>query len=85
MEAGVLNFVTFLRIIMRYAVPDTIKLGPRDRGVLLYIYIYCAVLKRLTTPSDFRIPLPSFYLFSYKNTENNIKMDLEEVGCVCME
>jgi hypothetical protein len=25
----------------------------------IYIYIYCALLKRLTTPSDFHIPLPS--------------------------
>ena len=28
-------------------------------------YIYCAVLKRLTTPSDFRIPLPSIVPFAH--------------------
>ena len=27
----------------------------------------------------------SFYLFNYKNTEYNIKMDLNEVGCGCMD
>ena len=27
----------------------------------MYIYIYGAVLKRLTTPSDFHIPLLSIY------------------------
>jgi hypothetical protein len=32
-----------------------IKNGER----LSYIYIYCAVLKRLTTPSDIHITLPS--------------------------
>ena len=27
--------------------------------IYIYIYIYSAVLKRLATPSDFHIPLPS--------------------------
>jgi hypothetical protein len=29
------------------------------------IYVYCAVLKRLTTPSDFYIPLPSIVPFAH--------------------
>jgi hypothetical protein len=28
------------------------------------VYIYSAVLKRLTTPSDFQIPLPSIVPFA---------------------
>ena len=30
-----------------------------------FVYIYCAVLKRLTTPSDFHIPLPSIVPFAH--------------------
>jgi hypothetical protein len=58
MKVGVLNVVIFFKIITRYAVPNTIKLGPRDRGV---------------------------YLFSYKNTEDNIQKDIQEVQCGGMD
>jgi hypothetical protein len=30
-----------------------------------FFYIYCIVLKRLTTPSDFHIPLPSIVPFAH--------------------
>jgi hypothetical protein len=34
----------------------------------IYIYIYCAVLKRVATPSDFHIPLPSIVPFAHSET-----------------
>ena len=33
--------------------------------VYIYIYIYSTVLKRLATPSDFHIPLPSIVPFAH--------------------
>ena len=33
--------------------------------IYIYIYIYSADLKRLTTPSDFHIPLPSIVPFAH--------------------
>ena len=33
--------------------------------IFFHITIYCAVLKRLTTPSDFHIPFPSIVPFAH--------------------
>jgi hypothetical protein len=33
-----------------------------------YIYIYCAVLKHMATPSDYHIPLPSIVPFAHSET-----------------